>query len=149
MGTAMMESTTTSTTATTTTPNTTGVTGGRPAGARTSPVWLETPLLRFVGVEQGLSLALPIVVRGLEDHDLTIEVVAPPLAPFSVTETPAHARHGRQAGQREARAELWVRYDATSPMAVDSGQITIREIETGRQWTVALDGTGALAKPFC
>ena len=47
----------------------------------------------------------------------------------------------------ETSAELWIRYDATSSMASDFGQITVAHAGSGRQWTVELDGRGPLAKP--
>lgn len=117
----------------------------------TSRAWVDTPLLRFAAVEPGQSLAMAIIVRGIGDDPAAIEVLAPPLAPFSIIERPTAIIGRRATDQRldgdASSTELWIRYDSTSPMAVDTGQVTIGHLESGRQWTIALEGTGILAKP--
>ncbi len=121
--------------------------GPETIGERSGRAWLATPLLRFPAVEPGFSLAMPIVVQGLEDG-AAIDVVAPPLAPFSVIARPSGViTHRQQTDDDHPAAELWIRYDATTPMAVDHGQITIGHAPSGRRWTVDLDGSGILAKP--
>ncbi|MGH1487900.1 MAG: hypothetical protein ACRBK7_00650 [Acidimicrobiales bacterium] len=128
-------------------------------------VWLETPVLRFVDVAEGGSKVQAIVFRGFGYSHLEMVVVIPPLAPFSVTQSPRSPFFGRrsddaglsptsvtgttptEAALDEISAELWIRYDATSSMASDVGQVTVVHADSGRQWTVELDGSGPLAKP--
>lgn len=104
---------------------------------------LETPVLRFSEVPAGHSQSQAIVVGTAGPGPIDLGVLAPPLAPFSVVE--------RLGGDRSpstddrTTAKIWIRYDANSPMANDSGRITIVDRTTGLQWTVALDGSGSLA----
>lgn len=121
-------------------------------------VWLETPVLRIVDVAHGRSGVEAIIFRGIGTEPLEIDVVIPPLAPFSVAPSPDARFSSRQeipgvvnvdsgvAG--EVRAELWIRYDATSAMAYDLGQVTFRHRSSGQQWRVELEGVGRLASAF-
>jgi len=54
----------------------------------------------------------------------------------------------RAIGDTASSAKIWIRYDAASPMAADSGRITVGDRVTGQQWTVALDGRGSLAPQY-
>lgn len=102
--------------------------------------------LRFTGVRHGGSSALPLAVQDRSGLPRHLEVVVPPLAPFSVVERRVANKvrpDGRWSGDHTTK--LWIRYDATSPMAVDSGRLVVRDPGSGRSWTVTLTGTGELA----
>jgi hypothetical protein len=104
---------------------------------------LKTPSLSFDGVDAHGSAVLPLVVQGAPDQLLHLEVVVPPLAPFSITEPPAAA--GRRKGDHQG-AHLWVRYDARSGTARDESEVVIRAAGTDREWVVALRGCGHLVR---
>lgn len=108
-----------------------------------APAWLETPVLRFSNVRCGRSEVAAIVVRSLGHEPIELEIVAPPLAPFSVVQPP-RPRWTTDDDEGQT-ARVWIRYDATAPMAVDSGQIVIDQPSTGQRWTVVLDGQGELS----
>ncbi len=105
---------------------------------------LETPVLRYIDVPAGHSQTHAVVVATAGDEPIDLEVVTPPLAPFSVVERLGMERTDPAAEGTTAR--IWIRYDANSPMAADSGRVTVADRTTGLQWTVALDGRGSLAE---
>ena len=111
-----------------------------------SALRLETPVLRFADVPAGFSQSHPIQVVSAAKVAIDLEVISPPLAPFSVVHM---AREGRSTSSAKgSSAKIWIRYDAASPMAADSGRITVGDRVTGQQWTVALDGRGSLAPQY-
>lgn len=118
--------------------------GGSPADVdRSVPQDHE---LRFNGVRHGESSALPLAVKDRSGLPRHLEVIVPPFAPFSVVERRVANKvrpDGRWSGDHTKK--LWIRYDATSPMAMDTGRLVVRDPFSGRTWTVALTGTGELA----
>ena len=103
-------------------------------------------VLRFSGVRYGDSCALPLSLQDQSGLPHGLEVVVPPLAPFSVAETRLANRvrpDGRWSG--DLATKLWIRYDATSPMATDDGRLVVRDPETGTAWIVKLSGSSELA----
>jgi hypothetical protein len=103
-------------------------------------------VLRFSGVRYGDSCALPLSLQDQSGLPHGLEVAVPPLAPFSVVETRLANRvrpDGRWSG--DLATKLWIRYDATSPMATDDGRMVVRDPETGTTWTVQLSGSSELA----
>lgn len=86
-------------------------------------------------------MARPIVVSGHPNGPGPLDVVVPPLAPFSVAERPAEAPETDEA----TITELWIRYDATRPMARDAGVVVVRAPGDDRVWRVELTATEALA----
>lgn len=102
--------------------------------------------LLFLGVRYGESCSLPLSVRDQSGLPHGLEVVVPPLAPFSVVERRLASRvrpDGRWGSGLATK--LWIRYDATSPMATDAGRMMVRDPETGAAWTVQLHGSSELA----
>lgn len=109
---------------------------------------LETPTVRFGRLPDGCSVARPIVVSWPAAGPSDLDVVVPPLAPFSITRPPCGG--GRSAEVETGpgdgtRREVWVRYDATHPMARDRGELVIASPSTGHRWRVELSGAGELA----
>jgi hypothetical protein len=100
-------------------------------------------VLSFFDVAAGSSRSLPILVTSKARVAIDLEVVSPPLAPFSVADAGSRAS-SLHLGEGSS-AKVWIRYDAASPMAIDSGRITVADRITGQQWTIALDGRGSLA----
>ncbi len=125
----------------------TSVENANPAVRRTgsAALKLETPVIRFADVPAGHAQSQAIVVSTGGAGPIELEVIAPPLAPFSVVERLGGDRSRPDADR--ATAKIWIRYDANSPMATDSGRVTVADRMTGLQWTVALDGSGSLATP--
>lgn len=102
--------------------------------------------LRFSGVRYGDSHALPLSLQDQSGLPHGLEIVVPPLAPFSVVERRLANRvrpDGRWAG--DLATKLWIRYDATSPMATDVGRMIVRDPSTATCWTVQLHGSSELA----
>ncbi|MGI9598254.1 MAG: hypothetical protein ACR2QK_18975 [Acidimicrobiales bacterium] len=123
--------------------------GDQETAESAGPVWLRTPLLVFREVPYGSSQSRPILVGDGDDRPADVEVVIPPLAPFSVIHRPGRTNRTDKAadGADLGLAVLWVRYDAASPMARDRGQIVVRDRRSGAEWTVLLEGSGTLAFP--
>lgn len=128
----------------------TDVGGGVEDCETVQPARLATPVLRFTDVPSGSSKIAAVVVRATAHEPITLEVLTPPLAPFSVIERRSQdALEGQVADAVPGTTGLrlhhvWIRYDATSPMASDSGRIVVWSPKTGDQWTVQLEGSGRL-----
>lgn len=103
--------------------------------------------LLFDRVPWGHSKTVPLTIGNDAGVDHDLEVVSPPLAPFSVVERrPANRVRpdGRRAFGHRTKT-LWIRYDATSAMASDVGRVVVGDPIAGRTWTVTLRGSGELA----
>ncbi len=101
---------------------------------------LETPLLEFGRVPIGHSAARAVTLSGPVGD---IEVVEPPLAPFSVMSASVVTP---PAVDGEMRAAIWVRYDADRSMGRDRGRLVLASRSSGHRWTVELSGAEALAR---
>ncbi|MEM7275355.1 MAG: hypothetical protein AAF547_19920 [Actinomycetota bacterium] len=95
--------------------------------------------LRFEQVPFGRSRTRRLVIEDGDGRPIDLEVLRPPLAPFSV--------HQRRFGGQHTpgRPGLSIRYDATAPMAVDRGSLVVHDPTSGRRWLVILTGSGELA----
>lgn len=103
---------------------------------------LETPLLEFGRIPLGHSAARPVTISGPADD---VEVVEPPLAPFSVLPAPPAAVATGEC-HPSTTATIWVRYDAGRSMGRDRGRLVLASRSTGHRWTVELAGREALAR---
>lgn len=94
-------------------------------------------------------MARPIVIASRTGRPLDLEVVVPPLAPFSIADGPERRRPGVSPTDdpdgRAERSELWIRYDATRPMARDRSEVVVASPATGHRWTIDLTGSEARA----
>lgn len=108
---------------------------------------LESPSLVFLDVPEGEQAARAVVLRVTSCHPATFEVSAGPSvtsgAPGSAFTLPP-APVGPPvvtaplAGSATAHAYVWVLYEGTTDGDTATGEVTVRCVETGEEWTVPI-----------
>lgn len=109
-------------------------------------VQLSTPAVLFDGVPAGATATDTVrwEVSGLDALTFAVESGPDPAGPFAVpTPTVSVPAPGVAA---TAQAALTVRYTGTAAGATDTAELVVREVTSGRTWTITLSGSTAAAR---
>ena len=98
---------------------------------------LLTPSIVFNDVPESETTARAIAWECFGFEDLTFEVVSGPSGPFSMLlgNSVTLPAPGLDDG---AKAQLWLNYTGTTTGTIDNSSITVRCVQTGEQWTLAI-----------
>ena len=108
-------------------------------------VELETPSLAFTDVPEGETTARAVIWECFGLESITFEVVGAPTGPFTtlLSSSVTIPAPGVTSGER---ARLWFAYTGTTAGDDPTGSVTVRCVETGEEWDVAISAT-TIARP--
>lgn len=116
------------------------------AGWRISP---QTSALTFNDVPEGETTLRAVRFDVQSLWPVTFQIVAGPGAPFTTPLGASVTSPGTPSADTVREAILWVGYTGTTAGATAAGSLTVRHVETGREWTIPITANTVERQSAC
>jgi hypothetical protein len=110
---------------------------------------LQTPALNFNDVPEGETTLRAIRFDVQSRWPVGFQIVAGPAAPFSTPLGGSVTSPGTPSAETVREVVLWVAYTGTTAGATASGSVTVRNTQTGREWTVPITANTVERQSAC
>jgi subtilisin family serine protease len=118
----------------------------RDAGWR---IALTTPALNFNDIPEGETTVRAVRFDVQSLWPVGFEIVALPGAPFTTPLGTTIVSPGTPSSSTVREVILWVGYTGTTAGDVHAGSVTVRSVQTGRQWTIPITANTVVRQSAC